>query len=400
MPGLETVFGSLYNNEVLIDPKRVVAVLATATLFQLDGLIERCGEVMTETIMPETVIGYHTQASAYGLRSVQAATFRWLLVNLVSYHKKNAQWLRSIPIELMAQLVRSPDLVLVETECSLYLMLRVWMFMLVGQADATAAAAEDDDDDDYRDDNTSTSAASVPPAFDAATNETPDTDGSNSSSSVPPHLGPISMKTLRSTYTELACRTVIRDFADDEGAVSHLMRAQQHKVAFLETPAGRRFVPLFRQLRFQHLLSHPLDMVMVVHDNVVPMSWLQRPLFEQWHSMLLVDSTIDDGCAACSRRSEDVLNALCGFCVFFCFCLPRPTECSRDTFERLCSRFGRSLDAAPACGNVSKWRWTSFCFGLDLLLCIDRRVLSVKRNHRADHERMLSLRTTRNLMIR
>lgn len=51
--GLETVFGSLYNNEVLIDPKRVVSVLATATLFQLDGLIERCGEVMTETIMAE-----------------------------------------------------------------------------------------------------------------------------------------------------------------------------------------------------------------------------------------------------------------------------------------------------------------------------------------------------------
>lgn len=77
-----------------------------------------------------------------------------------------------------------------------------------------------------------------------------------------------------------------------------------------------------------------------------------------------------------------------------------PTECDRSTFLRLCSRFGYYLAAMPACGGPSKWRWTSFSFGLDLLLCIERRVLSIKRNHRADHERMLSQRASRNVMIR
>lgn len=58
LDGLDVVFGSLYNNEVTIDPKQVVAVLAAATLFQLEGLIERCGEVMVETITAEVSFEY------------------------------------------------------------------------------------------------------------------------------------------------------------------------------------------------------------------------------------------------------------------------------------------------------------------------------------------------------
>lgn len=50
---METVFGSLYLDEVIIEPKVVISVLATATLFQLDELINRCAEVMTETMNAE-----------------------------------------------------------------------------------------------------------------------------------------------------------------------------------------------------------------------------------------------------------------------------------------------------------------------------------------------------------
>lgn len=53
---LEIVFGSLYLDEVSIDPKSVISVLATATLFQLDSLIDRCAEVMTETVNAEVNI--------------------------------------------------------------------------------------------------------------------------------------------------------------------------------------------------------------------------------------------------------------------------------------------------------------------------------------------------------
>lgn len=47
---LNIVFGSLYNDEVTINPIDVISVLATATMFQLDGMIEKCREVMLETI--------------------------------------------------------------------------------------------------------------------------------------------------------------------------------------------------------------------------------------------------------------------------------------------------------------------------------------------------------------
>lgn len=49
---------------------------------------------------------------------------------------------------------------------------------------------------------------------------------------------------------------------------------------------------------------------------------------------------------------------------------------------------------------INKWRWTGFSFGIDLLLLIDRRVLSIKRNQRTDHERLLSLQLKRNIIIR
>lgn len=55
---METVFGSLYLDEVIIEPKVVISVLATATLFQLEELINRCAEVMIETVNAEVRFSY------------------------------------------------------------------------------------------------------------------------------------------------------------------------------------------------------------------------------------------------------------------------------------------------------------------------------------------------------
>lgn len=40
----------MYSDEIEIDPKAVISVLATATLFHLEGIIDKCAEVMIETI--------------------------------------------------------------------------------------------------------------------------------------------------------------------------------------------------------------------------------------------------------------------------------------------------------------------------------------------------------------
>lgn len=126
---LEAVFGSLYIDEVTIDPKTVVSVLATATLFQLDGLIDRCAEVMTETVNAESTISYYEAACQYGVQSVKQSTFKWLEVNLLSYYSKHSKWLSHISTDLMAELVNSADLFVVQTEFSLYMLLRFWLFL-------------------------------------------------------------------------------------------------------------------------------------------------------------------------------------------------------------------------------------------------------------------------------
>lgn len=68
---LQVAFGSLYRDDVLIKPSRVVAILAAACMLQLDGLIQQCGETMKETISVRTVCGYYTSAGTYGLDSVK-----------------------------------------------------------------------------------------------------------------------------------------------------------------------------------------------------------------------------------------------------------------------------------------------------------------------------------------
>ncbi|KAH0623039.1 hypothetical protein JD844_030937 [Phrynosoma platyrhinos] len=68
---LQVAFGSLYRDEVLINPSRVIALLAAASMLQLDGLIQQCGETMKETINAKTVCNYYNSAGTYGLDSLK-----------------------------------------------------------------------------------------------------------------------------------------------------------------------------------------------------------------------------------------------------------------------------------------------------------------------------------------
>ncbi|ELW64066.1 Germ cell-less protein-like 1 [Tupaia chinensis] len=102
---LQVAFGSLYRDDVLIKPSRVVAILAAACMLQLDGLIQQCGETMKETINVKTVCGYYTSAGTYGLDSV----------------KKN--------INVMKQLIGSSNLFVMQVEMDVYTALKKWMFL-------------------------------------------------------------------------------------------------------------------------------------------------------------------------------------------------------------------------------------------------------------------------------
>ncbi|KAF3848992.1 hypothetical protein F7725_015489 [Dissostichus mawsoni] len=124
---LQVVFGSLYRDDVLIKPSRVVSILAAACMLQLDGLIQQCGETMKENISAKTVCGFYACASIYGLDLVMKKCLEWLLNNLMTH--QNVDLMKELGAEIMEQLIQSSDLFVMQVEMDVYTALKKWMFL-------------------------------------------------------------------------------------------------------------------------------------------------------------------------------------------------------------------------------------------------------------------------------
>ncbi|XP_036385433.1 germ cell-less protein-like 1 [Megalops cyprinoides] len=124
---LQVAFGSLYRDDVLIKPSRVISILAAACMLQLDGLIQQCGETMKETINAKTVCGYYSSAGMYGLDSVTKKCLEWLLNNLMTH--QNVELMKELGVGVMEQLVQSSDLFVMQVEMDVYTALKKWMFL-------------------------------------------------------------------------------------------------------------------------------------------------------------------------------------------------------------------------------------------------------------------------------
>ncbi|GFR01035.1 germ cell-less protein-like 1, partial [Trichonephila clavata] len=125
---LHKVFGSLYQDEIQILPLEAVSILASATLLQLDDLILQSIEVMKESINIDTVLLYYEAAELYGLADIKNNALDWLYKNMDSI-SKSAVHLQQISCDLMAELISSHKLVVVQTEYTLYSLLRSWVFL-------------------------------------------------------------------------------------------------------------------------------------------------------------------------------------------------------------------------------------------------------------------------------
>uniref|UniRef100_A0A336MSM2 CSON004496 protein n=1 Tax=Culicoides sonorensis TaxID=179676 RepID=A0A336MSM2_CULSO len=295
---LDIVFGSLYHDEVTLEPLEIIGVLATAALFQLEGLIDKCAEVMCETTNSETAVNYYENACTYGVQGVKKFAFEWLQTNLLGFFSKNSNRLKSIDVELMTALVSSPDLCVMQTEFSLYIVLRSWMYLKLFP--------------DYN-----------------------------------PEKGD-------------------KEVAQDH--TTYFSRRQDDEDYFLLTPQGREYEKAFRALRLRNLLNHYVDIKILKQDKIIPIQWLYEPVFEQWVHMLHIDHSIDKG----------------------------PKKVDDKVFYETCMRCGRILQDE----GFQKWRWTGFNFGLDLVLIVDTRMLSIKRHHRTENERLLSLQVKREFLIK
>ncbi|KAL1766354.1 germ cell-less protein-like 1 [Sigmodon hispidus] len=137
--------GYLYSNSISISSYQVVSILATASMLQMDELIEQCGVVMTASVSIETVCSYYYSAENYGLQHVRSICRQWLFDNLMI--KQSDQLLLDISVDLMRELIASSDLLVIEVEMDVYTTLKKWMFLQLeptwsGSQSALLAAAD------------------------------------------------------------------------------------------------------------------------------------------------------------------------------------------------------------------------------------------------------------------
>ncbi|XP_067947296.1 germ cell-less protein-like 1 [Watersipora subatra] len=126
---LAVAFGCLYRDDLTIEPIQVVPVVAAACLLQLDGLMQQCAAIMRETISSKTVCGYYDCSLLYGLGAVKDACFEWLENNIMA--KQSKDLLKDIKSTLMQDLIKSPNLFVMQVEMDVYNLLKRWLFIQV-----------------------------------------------------------------------------------------------------------------------------------------------------------------------------------------------------------------------------------------------------------------------------
>ncbi|XP_036915585.1 germ cell-less protein-like 1 [Sturnira hondurensis] len=130
---LHFVLGSLYRDSCVIrEPLKVLGVLATAHLLQVEGVTRQCEQTMEDTISEKTVCGYYAAAETYGLDSVKTGCFEWLLHNLMTH--PSVELYKGLRIDLMNLLISSPNLLVMQKEIDVYTILKEWMFLRLNPA--------------------------------------------------------------------------------------------------------------------------------------------------------------------------------------------------------------------------------------------------------------------------
>ncbi|XP_071953587.1 germ cell-less protein-like 1 [Antedon mediterranea] len=124
---LDVCLGSLYQDEVVIDPSKVESVLAASSLLQLDGLIQQCSDIMTDTICLNTVCSYYISSSMYGIQQTLQSCFEWLERNLMM--TTNISLLKEISVDLMKSLIKSSSLFVLQVEMDIYSLIKKYVYL-------------------------------------------------------------------------------------------------------------------------------------------------------------------------------------------------------------------------------------------------------------------------------
>ncbi len=269
-------FGSLYKDDIEIIPNDVVSVLAAASLFSLDGLLNECAQIMLENINLKTVCYYYEAALTYGIQVVLEKTLQWLCLNIMI---NNDIKYTDISTHLFHKIISSNDLMIIQVETDLYTLCKKWLY--------------------YQLNNTKPSDQ---------------------------------QKSWQKNANEFFTKYI------KENSLSYL----------LESPALQQYVCIFKQIRFQHIITDLSSLKIIFNDRIVPQSWIEPHYCTNWLNALYIDQH--------TESTEYEINEI--------------------DFKRECVRFGRVLNE----DNIYTWRWVGFHFGIDLLVTYMNHSFTLKRN--------------------
>ncbi|KAL1459337.1 hypothetical protein WDU94_011329 [Cyamophila willieti] len=139
---INIVLGSLYHPNVSFEEEDIFSVVAAATLFQLDELVNRCEDILLKSISCENVLLYYEVAHQYSLQKVIKGSLSFLLINLVLFYPSKPQHLRSIDCDLMLHLISSPKLV-TSSPLNVYRLLRLWLYLKLQSFEPTKLSTEE-----------------------------------------------------------------------------------------------------------------------------------------------------------------------------------------------------------------------------------------------------------------
>ncbi|XP_052815560.1 germ cell-less protein-like 1 [Mya arenaria] len=125
---LKIAFGSLYKDDIFIKPIQLTSVIATATLLQLEGLLQHCAVMIKDTVSSATVCEYYQASSQYGMEESRLCCLDWLTRNVLV--APNVLFIRDVSPDLMVEIVGCPHLYVIQVEIDLYTLLKKWIFLI------------------------------------------------------------------------------------------------------------------------------------------------------------------------------------------------------------------------------------------------------------------------------
>ncbi|ESN99174.1 hypothetical protein HELRODRAFT_189017 [Helobdella robusta] len=305
---------SLYTGNIDLNLSNAANVLAVASWFGMEDLMELSTDFLTEILSFDTVVQNIELSKRYNRPELKSLSVKFLAYNF--FIKRSPNLIRNINVDLMQEILTSKHLAVMNLEKDVYYLLKKHSKLRELQYD-----------------NFTPSKSSI----------THDTFG----------LGGLWLflklnKDWNGTEHELnfACEQFFKDFKHSgtppfPAETSSTEIVKEH--SFLETKEGSVYQKAFESLRMEHAICSKKFCQIVKADNIIPKSWQMSAYDTQWSKVI---SLLNHGALLCAN-----------------------TPYSDELFEKTSVRCGRDFKKS----DLYCWSWVGLNYGCDLVFSWDQK---------------------------